>query len=137
MARWDYISPQERLEQKCIPEPNSGCWLWEASDNGEAGYGVMYYEGRLQAAHRVSYQIFKGDIPEGFQIDHLCKVRLCVNPDHLEAVTPAENNRRSPKPKPTHCPHGHEYTEDNILRYSIGHLRCRKCDRRRKLLSTR
>lgn len=69
------------------------CWLWIASWDKE-GYGMDGYRGRSIRAHRLSYQFFKGDIPEGLVIDHLCRIKNCVNPDHLEAVTRAENKRR-------------------------------------------
>ena len=67
----------------------SGCWLWMASLNRK-GYGSF----QSQAAHRVAYQLLVGPIPDGLHIDHLCRVRNCVNPSHMEPVTPAENQRR-------------------------------------------
>lgn len=106
----------QRFNAKYIPEPNSGCWLWTAAIDRD-GYAVLdttvgHY------AHRYSYTHFKGPIPEGYQIDHLCKTRGCVNPDHLEAVTLTENVNRSSNyialnRKKTHCPRGHEFTPEN------------------------
>lgn len=70
-------------------EPNSGCWLWAGADNG-VGYGKF----RGKYAHRISYEMNRGPIPNGMHLDHLCRVRCCVNPSHLEPVTNAENARR-------------------------------------------
>jgi hypothetical protein len=82
----------------------AGCWEWTAAKTN--GYGVVQVAGRLQRAHRVAYEAAIGPIPEGLHIDHLCRNRACIRPDHLEAVTQAENNRRAGAAR-THCPHGH------------------------------
>lgn len=75
-------------------EITTDCWLWRGARNTK-GYGLSSKEGKNRMAHRVSYQIYKGDLPQGMQIDHLCRVRSCVNPEHLEAVSCKENNYRS------------------------------------------
>lgn len=126
----DISLPPKRLAQfyaLTMPEPNSGCWLWMGNIHPRKGYGTFQLRvgpdiwiSRL--AHRVSYEHFKGKIPEGLQIDHLCRVRSCVNPAHLEAVTGRENILRgtgwaATKAKQTHCLRGHTLTEDNIYRY--------------------
>lgn len=72
----------------------SSCWEWDAA-TWSNGYGAFSYEGKLQGAHRVSYKMTVGEIPEGLEIDHLCKNRKCVNPKHLEVVTRRENQLRS------------------------------------------
>lgn len=89
----------------------STCWQWNGATS--LSYGMFRYEGRMQQAHRVAYQLFRGDIPEGLHLDHLCLNKGCVNPDHLEVVTNQQNLLRYHRSK-THCRKGHEYIESNI-----------------------
>jgi hypothetical protein len=109
------------------------CWLWTACTSGN-GYGGFQLDGRLQAAHRVAYELLVGPIPEGMQLDHLCRVLICVNPDHLEVVTCRENLMRSPiapasvNSRRVRCVHGHELSGAN-LRMSNGKRQCRACER--------
>ena len=121
-------TPQERLDRLYIPEPNSGCWLWIGRIHHQSGYGVFKHEGRTQQAHRVSYVLSGREIPAGLVIDHLCRVRSCVNPAHLEPVTLAENTRRGENAcrNKTHCPSGHSYMGTN-LRLVRGERHCRRC----------
>ena len=132
----------ERFMKFVSPEPNSGCWLWTGSIS-EDGYGKFKMTQAAWAAHRVSYELFVGPIPEGLQIDHLCRVRCCVNPKHLEPVTLQENFRRGignahgaaaasiARISKTHCLRGHEYVPDNVMIQADGARRCRTCDRKR------
>jgi hypothetical protein len=91
------------------------CWLWTAGLNG--GYGVYTIGGRPRPAHRLAYEELVGPVPDGLQLDHLCRVRRCVNPAHLEPVTSKENTRRGTavdviaerQRSKTHCPRGHPY----------------------------
>lgn len=76
-------------------EDPSGCWLWSGSRTHPVwGYGTVSVDGHMVVAHRAVYEVVVGPIPTGMDIDHLCRVRLCVNPAHLEPVTRLENNRR-------------------------------------------
>lgn len=122
-------SPLARFEAKI--EKTDTCWLWAASCRPN-GYGQFWDGERLVSAHRFSYEAYVGPIPEGLTIDHLCRVRRCVNPAHLEAVTRAENARRSDSPpalnaRKIHCVHGHEFTEENTYVASDGSRSCRAC----------
>ena len=117
----------ERFERHYIPEPNTGCWLWFGAQT--CGYGSFRIDGKAHLAHRFSYQSFVGEIPEGLELDHLCRVRCCVNPEHLEPVTRMENLRRSPifDGNKTHCPHGHAYNEENTIWFDGNCRMCRTC----------
>ena len=112
--------------------PFSGCWIWLGSI-AKNGYGKI----GAKLAHRVSFIKKHGGIPEGLQIDHLCRTRCCVNPDHLEAVTQKENILRSnswsaKNAKKTHCDNGHEYTESNTITRVNGWRLCGICDAEHK-----
>jgi hypothetical protein len=86
------LPDKERIEWHA--DKTDTCWLWTGTIANN-GYGHIYREGGpLMTAHRLSYEVHVGPIPDGLTIDHLCRVRHCVNPDHLEPVTVAENNRR-------------------------------------------
>lgn len=88
------------------------CWEWTASVNSK-GYGTFWIDGKCQLAHRVSYEKYRNEIPDGLQIDHLCRNKRCVKPSHLEPVTNEENNRRRWEAY-TVCGNGHPMTPENI-----------------------
>lgn len=94
------------------------CWVSNRTSN-EAGYTRMRYLGAMRSTHRVAYAVFVGQIPEGLELDHLCRVRACCRPDHLEPVTHRVNTLRGDTitahhAAKTHCPQGHAYTPDNL-----------------------
>jgi HNH endonuclease len=108
---------------------SAGCWEWQGG-LGHNGYGQFYDGKRTVRAHRYSHEYFKGLIPIGFQIDHLCRNKRCINPDHLEAVTQLVNIRRQ-KGHPTipnACCNGHIYTPENTRITAKNHRRCRACN---------
>ena len=136
----------ERFLNFVSPEPNSGCWLWLGWVSPQ-GYGLFRVTQHRQMVrpHRFAYEHFIGPIPVGLEIDHKCRVRCCVNPQHLEAVTHAENMHRGiANNKPgrdaslslrlsrNRCKRGHEYTDQNTARRPDGSRRCRQCYRDEK-----
>lgn len=123
----------ERFMRYVIPVPESGCWLWQGQWN-DAGYGRFVLNGRREMAHRVAYEMLREPIPQGMQIDHLCRVHCCVNPDHLDVVTSRENTLRGISPpavlaKKTVCKRGHPLTGDNVVSWEPGSRCCRTCHR--------
>ena len=103
------------------------CWLFVGSKDRH-GYGRKRFRGRVWSAHRVMWTLMRGEIPDGMECDHLCRVRACVNPQHLEIVTHRENMRRGHFGQKSHCPKGHPYSEANTAHYA-GWRRCRTCYR--------
>ena len=119
------------------------CWLWTAYRNAQ-GYGHFRVGQKIEKAHRVAYELLVGPIADSLELDHLCRTPACVRPAHLEPVTKAENLRRVPpevldqarlksnavlsRADATHCIHGHEYTEANVV-YHRGKRKCRECSR--------
>lgn len=115
----------DRFLEKVMPVTECGCWFWLGSLNAN-GYGRFAANGKNRHAHRFSYETLVGPIPHGLHLDHLCRVPCCVNPEHLEPVTNAENVLRGWKArgKYTHCKHGHLI--DGITNWRIG-TTCRAC----------
>jgi len=116
------ITLEARFLQYVMPVTESGCWLWIGGyvRHGYGGFNVSRMKN--SHAHRVAYELWKGPIPPKFDVDHLCRVKCCVNPDHLEAVSHRENVLRgeglaAKEAKRTHCVRGHEYSDSNTVRF--------------------
>ena len=141
------LSTLERFMLYVHAEPNTGCWLWAGADDGRHGYGRFRHHGLgTPQAHRVSYILHKGPVPDGLTLDHKCRQRACVNPDHLEPVTRIENIRRGAYRKGlalgghangqrqrgrTHCKRGHELNAANtrhcITAAGTPGRQCKRC----------
>jgi hypothetical protein len=118
----------EKVEKK-----SDGCWLWLGASDKQ-GYGKVRREGKTLLAHRMSFQLTHGEIPDDLQLDHLCRVTSCVNPEHLEPVSQAENFRRGESGEAnrakTHCAQGHPFNEENTYINPVSGWRaCRTCRR--------
>lgn len=129
-------------------DKSDACWIWRgATTKPENGYGQIRLDGKMQVAHRIAYELEVGQIPSGMDLDHLCRVRLCVNPAHLEPVSPYENFRRGVSQpasylKQSHCKRGHLLEGENLAIANGGRSRrCRTCkrdnERMRRAISNR
>lgn len=121
---------------RVIPEPNSGCWIWDGPPGG-GGYARTTINNRQIKIHRLAWVLKNGPIPDGLELDHKCRVRSCVNPDHLEPVTRQINIMRGIGPAMLRarnagvvaCPKGHPYRGTNLFVSKSGSRVCRECNR--------
>ena len=121
---------RSRFMSKVFARSDQACWLWQGTRD-RRGYGYFWLNGRKAGAHRVAWTLWRGDIPEGLVVDHLCAHPPCTNPAHLQLLTAAENARqRQPPRRRTHCQRGHRLVAANVLVDSRGRRRCRECQRR-------
>lgn len=126
------MNPFDQYVLPYLEENSAGCWVWQRGKTD--GYGRLYVNRVAHPAHRYTYQQLVGEVPTGLVLDHLCRLRSCCNPDHLEPITNAENVRRgagaalagAANKRKTHCPSGHAYKDVNVL-VSQGYRRCRVC----------
>lgn len=113
-------------------EKTNSCWFWKGAKTS-AGYGHLVLDGTHEYAHRLTYRLENGPITEGLHIDHLCRVRHCVNPAHLEAVSHAENVRRGLAPfgvLRSECKRGHDISDpENVRELTNGTRQCLICHR--------
>lgn len=127
----------EYIQRHIMPIPFCGCWIWMGT-LAAGGYGWISFEGRSRPAHRVVYQLLRGIEHPELDADHLCRVRACVNPDHIEFVTNRVNILRGEGAsalnlRKTHCDYGHPLSGDNLYIYAKRNERlCMECIRRRR-----
>ena len=128
----------DRLVDKFEIDPETGCWNWTGFRMA-TGYGTFRYGRDVKKAHRAAYELVVEAIPGGLEIDHLCRNRSCVNPDHLEVVTHRENTVRGNSQaglnaRKTHCPKGHPYDDANT-KWFDGKRYCRECSNANSMAS--
>src|SRR3990167_7080157 len=137
---FDISQLPERFRKKIRVNPETECWGWTGAvphglaGNGGGGYARYRYDGKTGLAHRFAYRCLVGPIDDGMTIDHLCRVRRCVNPDHMETVTQRENTIRGTSvvavnAHKVHCVRGHGFFPENTRIRRTGGRKCRACTR--------
>lgn len=135
------MNAQEKLDKYSVPEPNSGCVLWLGTTNPK-GYGRVYHQGRTHNAHRLAWETKQGPIPEGLTVDHLCRVRSCVNIGHMEIVPNRINVLRGVgltaiNASKAICKRGHDFTPENTHRRNDKYQSSRDCRACRRIVDRR
>ena|SRR5215469_14381135 len=125
-----YAAAVSRLLSKIRIDPSSGCWIWQGALS--RGYGVIKIDGKMLKTHRVMFRHGYGPIRKGFHLDHLCRVKACANPEHLEEVSPRENMMRGESiqalnARKTECDHGHKFSDENTYIDKRGNRACKTC----------
>lgn len=120
----------EYINRKIEPITESGCWIWEGRT--DFGYGTAWFKQKRTKAHRFVFEVLKGPIPKGLQLDHLCRVRCCVNPDHMEPVSHRTNILRgightAVNHKKIYCKRGHRLEGYNVMHIHAGNSILRSC----------
>ena len=139
MRDLDFSALPERIQSKTRINWKTGCWLWMHRCDS-SGYGTIRFEGKTWSSHRLCYELLIGPIPKDREIDHLCRVRNCINPAHMELVTDRENALRGNRNqfyKKTHCIHGHKFSPENTYHPPKRPMQrhCRICINERSLRS--
>ncbi len=140
MPRWNQTT-EERFLSKIDKKPD-GCWIWLGApcDDRREPYGVFRSNGKKGYAHRFSYEHHIGPIPIGAELDHTCRVPMCVNPQHLDPVTHLENSLRSPlvgrhpRKSMTQCRRGHPVSPETSYEYK-SRMMCKVCRKMRDFLN--
>lgn len=130
----------EKFHKSFVVHPVTLCWIWQCNLSDQ-GYGRLYIDQATprKLAHRFAYELYKGPIPDSLTLDHLCRVRSCVNPSHLEAVTTKVNVLRGQGPTAQNarqkvCPRGHLYSKENTLVTTKRGRSCRECNNIKKVI---
>lgn len=134
-----YKQPRDvYLKNRVSVESASQCWVWSLARDKD-GYGVAHQGKKNIRAHRVSYEVFIGQIPEGMGVLHKCDNPPCCNPEHLFLGNNQDNMddmvAKGRKPRKIYCPQGHPYTEPNVIFESDGSQKCKICKKKREKLS--
>lgn len=128
--QYPYKSLTEKFWGNIILDKNN-CFLWIGRITNK-GYGQLYWKKKHYYAHQFAYIYLRGPIEKGLELDHLCRVRNCANPYHVEPVTHKVNMSRGAHALKTHCPKGHEYTDENTYLYD-NRRTCKTCKHPKKI----
>jgi hypothetical protein len=133
----EHININERFWSYVDVQSDTECWNW-LGGTVKGRYGKFKVNGKHVGAHRLAYELLVGDIPQGLELDHVCRNTLCVNPNHLEPVTHKVNVLRgfsfsAHQSRQTHCKRGHGLSGDNLYIRPDGHRSCKECMKLRKL----